>query len=203
MYHRRFAHVKQYFIGATPQAIGSPGPPAISRDAIGAGSSNIGKKLYGLASFLRKKWQKLRRKAEKLRRFRTKRHRKSKKPYGFWSKRARFPPKLYKRGPFLPHFCPNPEHLPPRPLFTCHDLRFTILQFPDFFTFSLFRLSHFRYTSRCDTRPDPKRKAARSEIDRRNDHQGVQRQHMDSRRTGASPWGFITNYAPCNSPTRK
>ena len=108
MYHHRFAYVKQYFIGATPQASGLPVPPAVSRDAAVSGSSNIGKKLYGLASFLRKKWQKLRRKAEKLRRFRTKRRKKGEKLYSFCPKRARFPPKLYKPGPILPHFGPNP-----------------------------------------------------------------------------------------------
>jgi hypothetical protein len=71
----------------------------------------------------------------------------------------------------LQHFCPNPQYLPPRPLFTCHDRQFTILRYalrpifhsflltshyspvtiydsrscdsPDFFTFSLFRLSPF------------------------------------------------------------
>ena len=98
------------------------------------------KKLYGFVSFLRKKWQKLRRNAEKLRRFTTKRRRKSKKPYGFWLKRARFPPKLYKLGPFLQHFCPNPQYLPPRPLFTCHDRQFTILRYalrPIFHSFLL------------------------------------------------------------------
>jgi hypothetical protein len=93
MYHCRFAYVKQYFIGATPQAIGSPCPPAVSRAAACSGSSNTGKKTLWFCELFAQKMAKTAPKRGKTAPFYDKTAQKKQKTIWFLAKTRAFPPK--------------------------------------------------------------------------------------------------------------